>query len=104
MAKVTKKEILTELKDGRTRVYETMDGQLEHSENIKATKEQFENYRDELKKKYPDYIVDRELELFHVRMKLNTVLAEKQLIDKLDIAIEFLEKAIELQSTDYNTE
>ena len=96
MAKLVKQEVLEELVEGRQLVYDTIDKQLE---NVKITKEQLEKYREELKK-YPDYIIEREIQLIHIRKKLNIVLGEKQLIDKLDVAIDFLQELINTKSTD----
>ena len=83
-------DILEELKDGKELLYGTLDTTLGH---IEITKEELKELKKQLEQ-YPDYVVERELRIYHIRKKLGVVMKEKELHDKLDAAIAFLENSL----------
>jgi hypothetical protein len=83
-------DVLKELKDGKQLLYDTIDGSLA---TIKLTKEELKEYKEKLKG-YPDFVIEREANLYHIRKKLNMVTTEANLHAQLDQAIAFLEDVL----------
>ena len=66
-----------------------------HLGNIETTKEELENFKEQLKEKnVPDEIQEREIGFYGIRKKLNTVIQEKSRYDSIDEAIEFLDSIL----------
>ena len=92
------KEAKDELVKSKSQLVESFEKKALEPANIKLTKEQLEEMRERMKN-YPKAIIERNIEFAQVNKILNTVISEKQLHDKLDEAIEFLNELLKT-STD----
>lgn len=91
--KLDKQVVLDELMVTKTEMQDSFNEQLGH---IEITKEELENLKKQLSQ-FPKYVMKRELKYYHILKKLGVVEKEKNLYDRLDSAINFLQDQLDLQ-------
>jgi len=92
--KLDKESLKDEMIQTKEDLQKSFDEQLGH---IEVTKEELEKLKANLTQ-YPKYVLEREVKHYHILKKLGVVEKEQGLYDRLDKAINFLNKQLELQA------